>query len=441
MKNELEYHKFKGLFLYCNKCDNYIHQKQKGKKCSHPIEKQVYKAIIRTGNGYERKFKTLDARDFAGAVKETLDFEDKVKNPHLYQQSNNPKQSPYLEDTIRMYIDHMHDEEVPHHKKSYLSKSYIESTRTFLKEFKSFIVNSGADFHTYKLSLINDSVVGKFSAYLENKDISNYTFNGHIKAMRIFFNYLIKNKGYNIKNVWKEVKLKSERATNVSISAKDFYDLLSIIGPDDAIAKTGKTKRNMYRPWLKDLIRLKAYTGRRNAELFAMRWNMIHFEEGMPVYIESPNIKVNKQQNNFDEKDYQFVYIPIGEELLDLLMDLNLLENVDSNDHIIAPDSKNRDDMEKQTSKYFTFFFNKLNRNYSRQLKHLRKTYITSEDLYLNSGFSMQHGNYKITDKFYVDKNVIATKMALNGFRIFPVNNKKGTLVGHSDNKKGVTSL
>ena len=24
----------------------------------------------------------------------------------------------------------------------------------------------------------------------------------------------------------------------------------------------------MYRPWLKDLIRLKAYTGRRNAELF-----------------------------------------------------------------------------------------------------------------------------------------------------------------------------
>lgn len=39
----------------------------------------------------------------------------------------------------------------------------------------------------------------------------------------------------------------------------------------------------------------------------------------------------------------------------------------------------------------------------------------------------MQHSNYKITDKFYVDKNVIATHMALNGFRIFPVNNRKGT--------------
>ena len=53
----------------------------------------------------------------------------------------------------------------------------------------------------------------------------------------------------------------------------------------------------------------------------------------------------------------------------------------------------------------------------------------------------MQHSNYKITDKFYVDKNVIAAHMALNGFRIFPVNNNKGTLVGHSANKKGVTIL
>jgi hypothetical protein len=37
------------------------------------------------------------------------------------------------------------------------------------------------------------------------------------------------------------------------------------------MVQIGKTRRNMYRPWLKDLIKLKAFTGRRNAELFAMR--------------------------------------------------------------------------------------------------------------------------------------------------------------------------
>jgi hypothetical protein len=65
----------------------------------------------------------------------------------------------------------------------------------------------------------------------------------------------------------------------------------------------------------KDLIKLKAYTDRRNAELFAMRWNMIHFGNGRPVFIQSPNIKINRQQNNIEEKDFQFAFVPVAEEL------------------------------------------------------------------------------------------------------------------------------
>lgn len=192
----------------------------------------------------------------------------------------------------------------------------------------------------------------------------------------------------------------------------------------------------MYRPWLKDLIKLKAFTGRRNTELFEMRWNMIHFEEDMPIYIESPNIKVNKQQNNFDEKDFQYAYIPVGEELFELLIDLKLDENYDSQKYIIAPEVENRDNLEKQTSKYFTFFFKKLNRNYNRQLKHLRQTYITREDLFVNSKISMQHSNYRTTSKHYVDKREVAKQMVKNGFRIFEEKIKKGTPVVHSSHKK-----
>lgn len=442
MKNELEYQKFKGLIVFCNKCKRNIQNKQKGKKCSHPIDKQVYKAIVRTGSGYERKTKILEAREFDKALKEFLEFKEQVQNPELYQQANKQIHSPYLKDAIAMYIDYMHDEDVPHHMEKHLTESYIKSTMTFLKEFVNFVVKMGANFNTYKLGSINDIVVGKYCDFLDKKNGSNYTYNGKIKTMRIFFNYLIDKEDYDLKNVWKKVKLKSEKPTDISISDKDFFDLLSVISPDNAYAQIGKTHRFMYRRWLKDLIRLKAFTGRRNAELFAMRWNMIHYENDMPVYIGSPNIKVNKQQNNFDEKDFQYSYIPVGEELFELLIDLKLFENYDSDEYIIAPDDENRDNLEKHTSKYFSFFFKKLNRSYTRQLKHLRQTYITQEDMFLSRGFSMQHSNYRTTSKHYIDKREVAKQMALHGFRIFPKQeSKKALQKGTPDNKKRVTLL
>lgn len=182
----------------------------------------------------------------------------------------------------------------------------------------------------------------------------------------------------------------------------------------------------MYKPWIKDLIRLKAYTGRRNAELFAMRWNMIHFEDGMPVYIQSPNIKVNRQQNNFEEKDFQFAFVPIGEELLNLLFELGLNDNIGSNDFILEPNiQSNRKYLEDFASKSFTFFFKRLNRSYSRQLKHFRKTYITQEDLFVNGRISMQHANYGVTAKYYIDRKEIAKEMVKQGFRVFPKQSAK----------------
>jgi integrase len=422
MRNGLEYQKFNGLIVFCNECKSNIHHKKNGNKCKHPINKQVYKAIIRTPNsdsGYERKTKVLKSRDFDKAVIEFLDFKEQVKNPLLYQQPEKELKPVLLKDTMAKYVDYLQDVDIPHHMKKHLADSYITSTMCFLKEFVGFIVKNGANLNVYKVESINDSTVGKYCAFLEPKNESNYTYNGKIKAMRTFFNYLIDKEDYDLKNVWKKVKLKSEKPTDTSILEKDFYELLSVISPDDAVVQIGKTKRNMYRPWLKDLIKLKAYTGRRNAELFAMRWDMIHFENDVPIYIESPNIKINRQQNNFDEKDFQFSYIPVGEELNELLNNLNLDVNKGSCNYIIANEVVGRTNLEKQTSKYFTFFFKKLKRNYTRQLKHLRQTYITREDMFVNSKISMQHSNYKVTSKHYVDKREVAKQMVRNGFRVF----------------------
>ncbi len=103
------------------------------------------------------------------------------------------------------------------------------------------------------------------------------------------------------------------------------------------MVKIGKKRRNMYKVWLKDLIMLKAFTGRRNDELFEMRWDMIHYEDDQPIYIMSPDIKINKLQNNFDRRDFQFSYVPIGVELKSLLNQLGMKNKRGSSEYIIAP--------------------------------------------------------------------------------------------------------
>ena len=424
MKKNLEYQKVNGLFVFCRKCRSDINGNSKSATgCNHPIDSQAYKAVIRIPNsGYDRKTKVLNARNFEDALLEFAQFKKQVKSPLRNSLTKaKPLKTNLLIELMPQYIDYMNDEKVPHHLKKHLAKSHIKSTTVFLQDFIKFLKNAGLNVRTLELKSITDSVVGIYCEHLETKDYSNYTYNAKIKALRTFYNYLIEKEDYTIKNVWKKVKLKSEKGTDESISAKDFYDLLEVINDIDSSVRIGKTQRNMYKPWMKDLIRLKAYTGRRNAELFAMRWNMIHFESGKPVFIQSPNIKINRQQNNFDEKDFQFAYVPVAEELSELLDELGLQMNIGSSDYIIAPDVlQNRKYLEDFASKSFTFFFKRLKRDYTRQLKHFRKTYITQEDLFVNGRISMQHSNYQTTSKHYIDRKEIAKDMVKLGFRIFP---------------------
>lgn len=424
MRKNLPYQKINGLFVFCRKCRSDVNGNSKSANgCTHPLESQAYKAVIRIPNsGYDRKTKILNARNFEDALLEFADFKKQVKSPLRKSLTKaKPVKTNLLVELMSKYIDYMNDEKVPHHLKKYLAKSHINTTTTFLQDFVKFLKNNVFNVRAIELKSITDSVVGKYCEFLESKDYSNYTYNAKIKALRTFYNYLIEKEDYPIKNVWKKVKLKSEKGTDESISAKDFYDLLEVINDTDSCEKIGKTQRNMYKPWIKNLIRLKAYTGRRNAELFAMRWNMIHFEGGKPVFIQSPNIKINRQQNNFDEKDFQFAFVPIGEELSELLYELGLENNVGSTDYIFEPDIlNNRKYLEDFASKSFTFFFKRLKRDYTRQLKHFRKTYITQEDLFVNGRISMQHSNYQTTSKHYIDRKQIAKEMVKQGFRVFP---------------------
>lgn len=146
-----------------------------------------------------------------------------------------------------------------------------------------------------------------------------------------------------------------------------------------------------------------------------MCWNMIRFDGNKPLYIISPNDKVNNLQNNVRDEDKMYSYVPIGDELHGLLKGLGLEENRGSGQYIIAPEYSYRKAMKDITRRGFAFYFNKLGRDYSRQFKHLRQTYISSEDRFLRRGASMQHSNYKTTLKHYIDHKEVAKEMIQYG--------------------------
>lgn len=113
------YKKFIGLFVSFYDCGRNVHHKQSGSKiCSHPIDRQFYKAKHKDPQGNYRT-RNLKATSYDEGVKEALQFKDEVKNPHLYKKNVDQPNSeflimyrPWLKDAIELnaYIGRWNNE-------------------------------------------------------------------------------------------------------------------------------------------------------------------------------------------------------------------------------------------------------------------------------------------------------------------------------------------
>lgn len=424
----LPYRKFKGLEIRCLKCNKTIHRDSAPKgRCKHPIENTAYRAIvILPDSGGKRCSKTLLSRTYNDAIKELIDFRSDVINGNFKVNEQNFKPQ-FIKDCMAMYLDYISDVDIPDHLRKNNSEGYINTQRSLFKTFLLFLDSQDFDSDVFKIGDVNESILGKYHSFLMKKTNSNYSFNHHIKIMRALYSYLKDIKGYQILNPFLGIKLRPEKGNDFSISSEDFNDLLNAISPIGSTKKIGKkTKRNMYKDWLTDAIKLKAYTGRRNEEIFQMRWNMIYFEGETPIYIVSPNLKINRLLNQVNPGELDVAYIPIIEELETFLKEKGLESKRNTDEYIIAPQSKSRILLEKQASKSLTFFCERLNRDYKIQMKSLRSTYVTSQEIYAyQQGQKIQqHTNFRITNKHYINQKVIAKYISKdrseNRFVVFP---------------------
>ena len=420
----LKYKKFAGLHIVCKKCNKLIEVTSAPYKgCNHPFERQKYKAVININGG--RKTRDLKSFEYDDAVKELLEFKEVLANPiKLINLSAQPEiKFELFTDFMFMYGDWLENVDVPRHEQKVRSAKYIKETIGYINKFGVFLNSIGCNLDKLTIYQIDKYMLGKYYEYLEKTIKSNATFNHNLRALKNFYNFLTVEKELNISNVPKKMKLKYENPNPTSISDQDFLKLLSVITETDSIEilKSG-AKKNRFRPYTKNGIELCAYTGMRLEEVVSIKYSDIVVDsEGELECIIGTDLKFERAHNWDKTKATKSVYIPISNELKELLERLDYKSNLGVNKYLIADDMNiDRKTLAKQLSHSFTFYRRQAKLGDDFSIKHLRKTFLTK--LHLQTGLTESMGYQKtsaVVLKNYIDKKAVVKEVNKRKFSYF----------------------
>ncbi|WP_046758013.1 site-specific integrase [Kordia jejudonensis] len=450
MRKKLPNNKHKGLYIYCNNCSKYfsytnitITDKETGKKikkeptcgkskkklssCKFP-EKHRFKSMLHyPGQNTSIKSKTLDAQTYEEAVIKAIEFEQEFE-AEIMADGVPTKVSDrfYLRNAQIEYIEYINDVDVPAHKVKDLSEDYKKDIFLCLKYFNQALIKNNVKPRLLLLTQINDYHVGYLHDYLLNhvEGIkSGTTYNNKMNRLKGFFDWAIKHYKLYIDNPFKEVKKRTATLKKDAITANEFKKLLEIISPEtgSVIIGESKTKKNRYKPYLKDGIELVLHTGGRRDEVVDMTWNMVKEIDNKPTYIEVPNFKVLRLKGDGYNDNVPPKIIPITKSLYKLLLRLGYNENKGSHEHVLVPDRSktSANAIKENLSKGFSHYYSLLDTGHKLQMKSLRKTYLTYLKIALGDDAKKlsSHANDEILEKHYIDDKVISK--AIQDFEIF----------------------
>ena len=420
----LKYKKFTGLHIVCKKCNRHVEISQTPYNgCNHPLERQKYKAIIKS-NG-SRKTRDLKSLDYDEAVKELLEFKSELTSPIKLIMLNAKPEIKYelFTDFMYMFSDWLENVGIPRHEQKIRSPKHIKETIGYINKLGGFLMKNGYDLKKLTIYQIDKHMLGKYYEYLEQTIKSNSTFNHNLRALKSFYNFLTGEKELGIPNVPKKMKLKYENPNPTSISDEDFLKLLSEITEKDSIEilKSG-AKKNRFRPYTKDGIELCAYTGMRLEEVTSLKYSDIIVDsDGELECIIGTDLKFERAHNWDKTKATKSVYIPFSNELKALLERLDYKSNLGVNKYLIADDMNiDRKTLAKQLSHSFTFYRRQANLGDDFSIKHLRKTFLTK--LHLQTGLTESMGYQKTASvvlKNYIDKKAVVKEANKRGFSYF----------------------
>ena len=426
--------KIKGLFTYCQKCKSVIENrkcKKTGKRLStcKNTDQHVFKAIICIPgtSGAKRKTKVLRTRDIHEASRlknefvRGLEYSDYQNSDALIEEE---LQKPnLLIECMTMYIGYLNNEGVEAHKIKLRSDAHIKDVERFFKYFCMSLKSNNIDHTLVKIDNLNDKIVALLHNYIiDTLEYENKTYNKFIGTMRQFVSWLTNEKDYQLKNPFVGVTRRPEIIDKTIVSKSEFKKLLDSIDPDKGYKTFPSGERkNFYRSWLSSAFKLALETGLRREEFMSIKFNDIITDKiGSPLFIKVENFKVNRSKGVSGTKNASMKHIPITKGLRGLLNELDYNKNKEKEKYLIGSEEtttlKTRIDV---VSKSFSLYWKLTGIEKTAQLKHLRKTYLTSlvEQFGEKATLISSHSGMEVLKKHYVNDQQLM--LATNNFSVF----------------------
>lgn len=452
--------KYRGLTVFCNKCKRDISNTcgENGKSLVTCIngDKHVFKLYLHTeGTRNSRKTKAFKTRDVNEAIKQAIEFEKQVKEKvDLDHISKIPKplesavavEIPVLlVNALARYIGWLNNEGVPVHRRKQRSEEHIKDVERAFESLVFALKKGGYNVSKIAIDSIDDKMVGEIYNYLiTEKNFSNRSFNKYFGYYTSFLKWFCEEYNVPIRNWFEKVNRKKTNSNPQSISKEEFMSLLKMITPENGIKEYSsgkKTKRNLYRPWLKNGLRLAIETGRRREEIVNLKFNNIISDTDGNSFISVEDFKVNRIQNRITEEEKKYIYIPITKSLEQLLVELNFKENQGKDIYILAPEiTINRKDMCDVLSRGFSHYYSQLSSDKKLSFKSLRKTYITNLSIFMggNAKAITQHSDDAVIERHYLDKQALAK--AAKGFQVFSDEPERKRELAQTRNSKKIAT-
>ena len=314
----------KNLYVFCNGCKKIISSKREDaaekvcgktgksiKSCPVGEQKHVFKAIVQIPNTLrEKRCKVLPTKNISEAIIMVKEFEQNLeingfgKPPveEIKEKSIKPRLFVECASIYYLYQQDLKKDgsPLPEHKRKNLSKQHIEDWTRFTKMLCETLKVNGIKANKIGVSEVDDQIIGCLHAYLKDgqhrNPVSNKYYNRVMKYFSSFFDFLIENENYELKNPFSNVRhLKTKKKAAQSISKEEYQELLKAITPEKGIGQLGgKTQktRNYYRDWIIPGVQLSLMMGTRREETLSIRFDQIEEDEqGNPIFIRVENLK------------------------------------------------------------------------------------------------------------------------------------------------------
>jgi integrase len=425
-----------GLRVWCDKCRCEVSKickstRQPLSTCTN-ADKHKFKVFATDPESGKKKTKTLATRNLNQAKLEATGFIDEVENGvkrlPVQQTKGKPELPQLLIEGISKYLAFKEDIGVPFHKRRKLEDKYLGEIKGAFTFLLQSLHKHQHDPNTFTLEdFLDDFIVGEICEELENSPaFGKRTYNKRLQFYTSFEYWLSKTFKLSYQGLFEDVPRKKGKKEPEAITEDEFDRLLDIITPENGIRVVNyrsKKRENHYYPWLEVGFRIALETGGRRPGIVYLQFNNIQEKNGLPNIIKMEDVKHNNQfKLTGDDKKY--LYIPISEGMLQLLIELGYDHHKGTDHYLLAPEIlKNRHTMLDKLTRAFTYYYSQLDTGRHLTLYSCRRANITEEYLNRAPGVApIHHSSDKIEKASYIAPKVVAA--AKSGRKVFSLTKK-----------------